>query len=113
MGKEVQTSGAAQLLEGGELIDALVIPTKVNPGEAAYETVKSCVRAFIAELVSPKREGETIERAVIDALIAKLDSMLSHKIDADAFRNTLETMVSDSARRSQLIDEAAKHASAL
>ncbi len=83
MATETQTSGGAgtQTLEGGSLLDEILAETKMAPGDEGYETAKRGVTEFIAELIKPKREGEKVDKALVDALIAEIDVKLSRQID--------------------------------
>lgn len=83
MATETQAQGAAgtQTLEGGSLLDEILAETKMTPGDEAYEIAKRGVQAFIAELVTPKREGEKIDKALVDAMIAEIDAKLSSQMD--------------------------------
>src|SRR5580700_10595461 len=73
--------GAAQTLEGTSLLDEILAETKMTPGVEGYEVAKRGVQAFITELVAPKREGEKVDKAFVDALIAEIDVKLSRQID--------------------------------
>jgi type VI secretion system protein ImpC len=83
MATEAQTTGgaAAQTLEGNSLIDEILAETKMTPGDEGYDVAKRGVQAFISELVAPKREGEKVDKAFVDALIAEIDVKLSRQID--------------------------------
>jgi type VI secretion system protein ImpC len=83
MATETQTQGAAgtQTLDSGSLLDEILAETKMTPGDEAYEIAKRGVQAFIAELVTPKREGEKIDKALVDAMIAEIDAKLSRQVD--------------------------------
>src|SRR6478736_3874227 len=82
MATEAQGAGGAiQTLEGGSLLEEILAETKMTPGDEGYEVAKRGVQAFIAELVAPKREGEKVDKAFVDALIAEIDVKLSRQID--------------------------------
>src|SRR5215468_7083128 len=83
MSTEAQGAGGAgaQTLEGGSLLDEILAETKMTPGDESYEIAKRGVQAFIAELVAPKREGEKVDKAFVDALIAEIDQKLSRQVD--------------------------------
>ncbi len=81
MSTEAQSSGGAQTLEGGSLIDEILLEGKMVPGDEAYEIAKRGVQAFIGELITPKREGEKVDKALVDALIAEIDQKLSRQVD--------------------------------
>jgi type VI secretion system protein ImpC len=73
MATEAQSSGASHTLEGGSLIDEILADAKMTPGDEGYEIAKRGVQAFIAELITPKREGEKVDKALVDAVIAEID----------------------------------------
>jgi predicted component of type VI protein secretion system len=52
----------------GSLLEEILAETKMTPGDEGYEIAKRGVQAFIAELISPKREGEKVDKAFVDAL---------------------------------------------
>ncbi len=78
---QLQGAASAQTLEGGSLLDEILQETKFTPGEEGYEVAKRGVQAFIAELVKPQREGEKVDRAIVDAMIAEIDFKLSRQVD--------------------------------
>src|SRR5207248_3134144 len=45
------------------------------------EVARAGVQAFISELIQPKREGEKVDKALVDAMIAEIDQKLSRQID--------------------------------
>jgi type VI secretion system protein ImpC len=77
----MQAQGGTQTLEGGSLLDEILAETKMTPGDEGYDVAKRGVQAFIAELVAPKREGEKVDKAFVDALIAEIDQKLSVQVD--------------------------------
>ena len=83
MANETQAAagGGSQTLEGVSLLDEILAETKMTPGDEGYDVAKRGVQAFIAELVAPKREGEKVDKAFVDALIAEIDVKLSRQID--------------------------------
>src|SRR5512141_1266983 len=81
---QAQAGGASQTLEGGSLLDEILAETKMAPG----------VQAFIAELVAPKREGEKVDKAFVDALIAEIDVKLSRQIDEIIHNSTFQKLES-------------------
>ena len=83
MSTEAQGAGgaASQTLEGGSLLEEILAETKMTPGDEGYEVAKRGVQAFISELIQPKREGEKVDKAFVDALIAEIDVKLSRQID--------------------------------
>src|SRR5215470_1701128 len=96
MASETQSAGGAsgQTLEGGSLLDEILAETKMTPGDEGYEVAKRGVQAFIAELVAPKREGEKVDKAFVDALIAEIDVKLSRQIDEILHNPTFQKLES-------------------
>jgi type VI secretion system protein ImpC len=81
MSQEAQGESSAQTLEGESLLDEILAETKMSPGDEGYEVARAGVQAFIAELVRPQREGEKVDKALVDAMIAEIDMKLSTQID--------------------------------
>ena len=81
MSQQSQTEGASQTLEGESLLDEILSEAKMGPGNEGYEIAKAGVHAFIAELIQPKREGEKVDKALVDAMIAVIDQKLSRQSD--------------------------------
>jgi type VI secretion system protein ImpC len=96
MASETQLQGgsSAQTLEGGSLLDEILAETKMTPGDEGYDVAKRGVQAFIAELVAPKREGEKVDKAFVDALIAEIDQKLSRQIDEIIHHPTFQKLES-------------------
>ena len=95
MATEAQgAGGATQTLEGGSLLEEILAETKMTPGDEGYEVAKKGVQAFIAELVAPKREGEKVDKAFVDALIAEIDVKLSRQIDEIIHNPTFQKLES-------------------
>ncbi|HEX7048207.1 MAG TPA: type VI secretion system contractile sheath large subunit [Gammaproteobacteria bacterium] len=77
--KQAQAADAAS--EGGSLIEQIMAETRLKPTDEGYETAKRGVGAFIAELLSPNRQGEKVEQKFVDAMIAEIDKKLSGQVD--------------------------------
>src|SRR3954467_3705601 len=89
-----QAQAGTQSLEGGSLLDEILAETKMAPGDEGYDVAKRGVQAFIAELVTPKREGEKVDKAFVDALIAEIDAKLSLQIDEILHHPTFQKLES-------------------
>src|SRR3984957_2350208 len=92
MANETQAAagGGSQTLEGVSLLDEILAETRMTPGDEGYDIAKRGVQAFIAELVAPKREGEKVDKAFVDALIAEIDHKLSRQVDEIAHHPTFQ-----------------------
>src|SRR3954468_11938885 len=96
MATEAQGGGgsAAQTLEGGSLIEEILAETRMTAGDEGYEVAKRGVQAFIAELIAPKREGEKVDKALVDALIAEIDLKMTRQIDEILHHPTFQRLES-------------------
>ncbi len=76
-GQEAATTTTTEL----SLLDQIVSQTKVTPGDEGYDVAKRGIAAFISELMKPAHEGEKLNNAVVDRMIAALDQKLSQQVD--------------------------------
>ena len=83
--EQPQTEGAAEATttqeSEGSLLDQITAATKRAPSDDDYGVVKRGVEVLLSELLTPKREGERIDKALVDGLIAELDTKLSAQLD--------------------------------
>jgi len=77
-----ETAPAAATAEEGSILDEIVNATKLQPTDEAYGVTKKGVEALIAQLIEPGREVPKISKAVVDDMIAEIDSKLSLQLDA-------------------------------
>jgi type VI secretion system protein ImpC len=76
-----------QAPEGGapageaSLLDQILGESKIKPSDSGYDVAKRGVEAFIAEMLAPQRQGERIDKAVVDAMISEVDKRLSAQIN--------------------------------
>ena len=66
---------------GGNLLDAIMTETNMAPADEGYSLARKGVEALVAELVKGKAD-QKVDKAMIDAMIAQLDSKLSTQLDA-------------------------------
>src|SRR5690606_3206421 len=69
-------------LAEGSLLEQILSETKIAPDDEAYGVAKAGVEAFIAELLTPQRANEKVDKAVVDQMIADIDTRLSKQVDA-------------------------------
>lgn len=83
---EKRQSAVPEVTEGtrfsDSLIDDLVEATRLKPGDEAYSITRQGVRAFINELLEPKRSMEKVTQATVDEMIAELDRKICRQVDA-------------------------------
>lgn len=83
MSEEQSTSAAATTeFAEGSLLEQILSETKIAPDDDAYGIAKAGVEAFIAELLTPQRANEKVDRSVVDQMIADIDRRLSKQVDA-------------------------------
>jgi len=75
-----QAPAAAETREAS-LLDTIVAETKRKPADDDYGVVKRGVQVLLAEMLKPKRAGERIDKALVDAMIGELDTKLSAQLD--------------------------------
>lgn len=81
MTTEQQTKeGETELLEGS-LLEQILSETKLNPNDESYEIAKRGVSAFVAEMLAPNRQGERVDKLIVDQMIAEIDKRLSAQIN--------------------------------
>jgi len=68
-------------LQEGSLLEQILSETQLSPNDEAYAVAKAGVEAFIAELLTPKRANEKVDKSVVDQMIADIDTRLSKQVD--------------------------------
>ena len=83
--EQVQSdSQAAAVVEesgGASLLDEIAKQTNTKSNDPAFGAVKTGVEVLLRELLKPKRAGERIDKALVDAMIAEIDHKLSAQLD--------------------------------
>lgn len=72
---------AAEATETVSLLDEITAQTRRKPEDADYGQVKRGVEVLLGELLTPKRAGERVDKALVDAMIAELDEKMSRQLD--------------------------------
>lgn len=75
-----EDSAEAQTAQGS-LLDELLVEAKIAPTEDSYDVAKAGVSAFIAEMLTPERKGERVDKAAVDAMIAEIDAKISAQVN--------------------------------
>jgi len=79
---ELNKDAVAQSSEQeGSLLDQIMEQTRLKPEDDGYETAKTGVKAFIADLLEPSRSGEKVEQKVVDHMISEIDKKISGQMD--------------------------------
>src|SRR5512136_2764065 len=64
------------------LLDQILEETRIRPSDEGYDAARRGVQAFLAELLTPEREGVKIQVGVVNEMIAEIDRKLSAQVDA-------------------------------
>lgn len=75
-------SSAGTEIEQPSLLDQVLSETKIRPSDEGYAETKRGIAAFIAEIVKPTHEGERIQTAAADRMIAEIDKTISAQVNA-------------------------------
>src|SRR5262245_16869920 len=81
---ETQNQAGAEAVTTTDLslLDQILTETKITPRDEGYDVAKRGVAAFIGELLKPSRQDEKINNAIVDQMLAEIDSKLSAQINA-------------------------------
>ncbi|MBX8486628.1 type VI secretion system contractile sheath large subunit [Pseudomonas cichorii] len=63
------------------VLDQIIAETKLTPGDEAYDIARRGVAAFIEELLKPHNSKEPVKKALVDRMIAEIDTRLSQQMD--------------------------------
>ena len=63
------------------LLDEILLETRLQPQDEAYPIARRGVEAFLGEMLTPEREGQRIDKASVDTLIAEVDRRLCSQIN--------------------------------
>ena len=84
MSDETQKSGGAApaaTTTDASLLDEILHETQLKPTDEGYDVTKQGIGALVKELLSPKHQGEKVDKAFADALIADIDAKISQQLD--------------------------------
>ena len=87
------------------LIDEIVQQTKMKPEDEGYSITKQGVQAFIDELLKPQMEGEKVSSAIVDKMIADIDSKLGSQMDSILHNDDFQKMESSWRSLKSLVDK--------
>ncbi len=80
MSRSAAEQQASEVTEFG-ILDRIIAETKMNPDDEAYGIAKRGVAAFIEELLKPGNQNEPVKKALVDRMIAEIDTKLSQQMD--------------------------------
>ncbi|MBL0709114.1 MAG: type VI secretion system contractile sheath large subunit, partial [Sulfurimonas sp.] len=103
--EQQSTEGKSSETESLSLIDEIVQKTKMQPNDEGYSITKQGVQAFIDELLKPQMQGEKVSSAIVDNMIADIDSKLSSQMDAIIHDDKFQKMESSWRSLKSLVDK--------
>ncbi len=75
------TSSAKQKAVNVNLLDQIMEKTRLAPQDEGYDVARKGVSAFIANMLDGQEKGEKVNKALVDRMIAELDSKISGQMD--------------------------------
>ncbi len=82
MSEQKESAQQAEAVEGEMgLLDQIMTETKIKPSDEGYSVAKKGVEALIAEMLTPQNQGEKVNKASVDQMIAAIDEKLSVQVD--------------------------------
>lgn len=82
MSEQKESTQQAEAVEGElGLLDQIMTETKIKPSDEGYSVAKKGVEALIAEMLTPQNQGEKVNKASVDQMIAAIDEKLSVQVD--------------------------------
>ncbi len=63
------------------LLDEILAETNIKPSDDGYDVARRGVQAFIAELLTPSRQQEKVDRSILDQMISEIDRRLSSQVN--------------------------------
>ena len=94
MSTEQKTAAQGATLESTSLLDDILAETKMRPSDEGYDVAKRGVQAFIAEMLAPARASEKVDKSIIEAMIAQIDSKLSAQVNEIMHHPTFQKLES-------------------
>lgn len=91
-----QTTAKETRTEAPELslLDQILEETRIKPTDEGYDTARRGVQAFLAELLTPEREGVKVHIGLVNEMITEIDRKLSAQVDAILHHDTFQKLES-------------------
>ncbi len=71
----------ASVVEQGSLLDEILGESKLSPGDEGYEVARRGVQSFIEQMLAPAKQGERVDPAAVDSLVADIDARISAQVN--------------------------------
>jgi type VI secretion system protein ImpC len=76
-----QSQGTTTTLEQSSLLEDILSEANIKPNVDGYDTVRRGVQHLISEMLAPNRANERVDKNIVDAMIAEIDSRLSAQVN--------------------------------
>lgn len=76
------------------ILDRIIAETRLSPEDEAYGIARRGVSAFIEELLKPHNQQQPVKKAMVDRMIAEIDSKLSQQMDEILHHPSFQAMES-------------------
>ncbi|NRD51783.1 type VI secretion system contractile sheath large subunit [Corallococcus exiguus] len=76
------------------LLDEILSETKMKPSDDGYDVARRGVQAFISEMLAPGRSAERVDKSLVDAMIAEVDTRLSAQVNEILHHPQLQSLES-------------------
>lgn len=78
----------------GSLLDSIIAQTSITTEDDTYSVVKSGVGALIEELIKSNNQEEKVNKAVIDKMLAEIDTKISAQMDEILHHKSFQSLES-------------------
>ncbi|MGF1469520.1 MAG: type VI secretion system contractile sheath large subunit [Sandaracinaceae bacterium] len=91
--------------ERPSLVEEMLSEARLSPEDETYGIARQGIQAFIGEMLTPPRQGERVDKALVDAMIARIDQRLSAQLNEILHHDALQTLESTWRGLKYLIDQ--------
>lgn len=102
--KEQQKQQAATEVAEESLLDQIMVETKIKPNDESYDVAKRGIEIFVSEIVKNQNRDKRVEKALVDQVIADIDSKISRQLDKVMHSKEFQTMESSWRGLKMLVD---------
>ncbi len=102
--KEQQKQQATASVADESLLDQIMVETKIKPNDESYNVAKRGIEIFVSEIVKSQNRDKRVEKALVDQVIADIDSKISRQLDEVMHSKEFQTMESAWRGLKMLVD---------
>ena len=98
-------AGLAPVAAEDSLLDRILAESMLSPEDESYAIAKQGVSALVGALLDPEREGQRVDKAVVDGMIAELDQRISAQLNEVLHHPEFQALESTWRSLKYLVDE--------